>query len=283
LTDLLRRLPSPTRRDGSEHEDEFWKRVGEGLSRVAWDEQGKLIDLQQELPSLVLEAQVDMPSVRAPQEDFWADLKQMEREANRGFPMIYDSKTQRFFPASIRRRDDAAYRRFMARRFVRQFEEEEIDTYGYVAKMAWGMYRKTLSRRNLPYKKFPQPGDVFIVVSSDGSRSLPEDRRGRVALVDAWIANTPEKKYIRGNKGFGGRYAGRRPKRREPGRYLVLKAHAVEVEWALKRDEKSFTSNGEDGIDLIGMKPEKALEYVKATFSQMEAIRGIARKKKDGN
>jgi hypothetical protein len=56
LTDLLHRLPDATRRDRAEWDDEFWRRVAERLSNVAWDEQGNVVDLRKELPNLVLEA-----------------------------------------------------------------------------------------------------------------------------------------------------------------------------------------------------------------------------------
>jgi hypothetical protein len=249
LTDLLRLLPEANRRDGSEWDDRFWRRVAERLSNVAWDEQGKLVDLQQELPNLVLKAQLDMPSVKVAeqeqeQEDFWAEYDEMSeivhQEFLAGYPVLYDTRTGRCFVPRRdyeRNRSDEKYRRIQAGWCLLQMEEEGVSTYRYEDEGKWKTTKRRLNRKGIRHRTFPQPDGVIILVSSLDGVKLPPDREEWLEMIGEWIARIPDGKRIGGTRDFGGkRLKGLEPKGDR--RYIRLnKYHIDQVRSIAERDE----------------------------------------------
>lgn len=187
---------------------------------------------------------------------------QEEPEKKESLPgTIYDSVERRFFPALVRRRDNAFYRRGMAIRYAMQFQAEGVDAYEGVEN--WKAYREMLRRREVRYKLFPQVQE-WIVVSCLGGELLPNDFSTRVTIIDGWIADIPEGKKVGGTRGFGGKHKGSRPKSREPERYIRLGRPIKEIVEQLEIDKVEYYRDEIGNIILIGVDREKGREYIEA-------------------
>lgn len=173
---------------------------------------------------------------------------------------IFDKKKPRFFPALIRRRDNMFYRRGMAIRYALQFSHENIWTYGYTETDKWETIRQRMLREGVRYKAFPRDDDTKIVVSILGDLKMPHDWNKRVSLIDNWIAAAPIGTRITGSRGFGGKFAGARPKSKEPGRYLRINVSIGEVISELDKDGIPYTDDGENV--LITLPNGESTEYV---------------------
>jgi hypothetical protein len=277
-----------------EQADSTWKKVGQRLSEIGWDESGNLVNLKQAVPFLLVSAQQELAWEREKEleqereqvqagEDFWADLEETGREADRAPITILDTKTNSFFSGLVRRRDNDFYRNGMAYKFVKQIQEENIFTYGYVAKAHWKMYQKHLYRDKVRHKTFPQPNDIIIVVSSLGNRAMPEHWEDQQKMFDEWIARIPNKKCIGGTKDFGGRYAGSKPmpkKHNEPGRYRIYVTETYLARNALEKHGGVCVGNGWGGVNILNLTPEETARVLDDNFKQ--ARRG-KRKKNGGN
>jgi len=170
-------------------------------------------------------------------------------DRNRQGGTIYDVKEQRFFPALVRRRDNDFYRRGMAIRYAVQLKIEKVDRYEHIKHEAWKAYRERLRWRGLRYKVFPQVDDL-IVVSQLGTNPLCIDFSMQVGLIDTWIKAIPEGRRVSGTRGFGGKYAGSRPRSREPGRYIRLDKSLEDVIGLLYIGGVKYRKDGRGNVFL---------------------------------
>jgi len=137
--------------------------------------------------------------------------------------------------------------------------------HDYVEYAEWGAYRKQLNRKGIRYKMIPQERNI-VALSQTGGIHLPVHLRMRIRLLDDWIARIPNGKRIGGTRGFGGEWAGSRPKG-NPTRYLKLLWSLSLIVNALKEDEVEFLDDTLQNVKLVGLTHDEALEYVKAHFA----------------
>jgi hypothetical protein len=189
-------------------------------------------------------------------------------DENKQAGTIYDTKECRFFPALIRRRDNDFYRRGMAIRYARQMEYEHVHAYCRVIPDRWPACRKGYNRRGIRYKLFPQP-DTFIVTSQAGTISLPVDFSTQVYTIDHWIESIPQGKAVGGTRGFGGPWAGSRPKSREPGRYTRLNMPIRDVVEMLTRDGIEYYEDSSGNVRLT-VDVDSGMVYVEGLKCPLE-------------
>jgi hypothetical protein len=282
LTDLLSRLPDATRRDASEWDNLFWR----GVSQVAWDEEGQVVNLQENLPRLLWEAQRDLVKVtpldpetvrkRTGVRRFWEAYDEVVEEERQeflaGYPTLYDPRTgQCFVPRRDykRNRKDEKYRWMQAEWICKQLRYEEVDFYDIVPDERWNAMREKLRYHGIKNRNFPRKGSR-VVASKLGSVRLPDDLEERVELIDNWIASIPDERRIGGNGDFGGeKYKGLEP--RSEKKYIFLKWHIGDVAARAEQDGMMGWKSA-DG-KALGLKAgrteeerKKATQWVRETF-----------------
>lgn len=190
---------------------------------------------------------------------YWDKYEEAYREESEGFPVLYDPARKVFFSGRRSRRDDRVYRRMLTNRYTSQIAEEKIHTYMLVNRSGWKSYRNSLKT---PYKKFPRPGGVVIVVVEGGDKELPRDEDELLELVDHWIETAPPGMPIHGSRGFGGKHAGSKP---SPKGNIKIYSKMSAVKAALRRDQVPYSETDEEV--RINMNEERALDYVRKNFT----------------
>jgi hypothetical protein len=177
---------------------------------------------------------------------------------------FYYPGENRAFSVPKLNKHNADFRHDQAVQYVLQFEEEGIDTYGYVKNDLWNRYKRWLWRKEIRHKYFPLP-KVVVVVSEIGNHKLPERPHKRVQEVEGWIKNSIKR--IHGSKGFGGMFHGSKPPRPPLNSKCIILDDDVDLEYiqeVLKTDGVKWTTQDENVF--IEMDRDEALEYMKDRF-----------------
>ena len=177
---------------------------------------------------------------------------------------FYHAGENRAFSLPKLTKQNPDFRHDQAVQYVLQFEEEGIDTYGYVKNDLWGSYKRWLWRKEIRHKYFPLE-KVVVVVSKLGNHKLPERPHKRVREVEEWIEKSTKR--IDGSDKFGGIFSGSKPPRSPSSLKCIILDDDVDLEYikeVLETDGVQWKTQDENVF--IEMGKDDALDYVKKRF-----------------
>jgi len=193
-----------------------------------------------------------------------------DRDSGSGRRLVgfFDSVEKRvYFVPPLNRKNPYQQKR-LATRCMEQLGVEGVAAYSRIGTSLVRGYSRTLRRRGIRYRAFPQCDGVTIVLSILGTTELPGEAAKRQRLLITWIAGIPDGRRIGGSNDFGGECAGFNFRSREPGRHIKLDwdVGMGQVIGALEMDECEWFKDNHDNVMILGMGDNEAKEYVRDRF-----------------